>query len=63
MQRALTIREKVLGPEHPDTALSLNNLAFLYRDQGRLVEAASLLQRALAISEAALGPSERRPGR
>jgi hypothetical protein len=24
-ERALAIREKVLGPEHPDTALSLNN--------------------------------------
>ena len=26
-QRALTIREKALGPEHPDVAGSLNNLA------------------------------------
>jgi hypothetical protein len=25
----LTIREKVLGPEHPATARSLNNLAVL----------------------------------
>ena len=35
-QRALTIREKALGPEHPDTATSLNNLAVLYQDHGRL---------------------------
>jgi tetratricopeptide (TPR) repeat protein len=28
-ERALAIREKVLGPEHPDTAASLNNLAAL----------------------------------
>ena len=34
-QRALAIREKALGPEHPDTATSLNNLADLYRDQGK----------------------------
>jgi tetratricopeptide (TPR) repeat protein len=56
MQRALAIREKVLGPEHPDTAHSLNNLAELYRAQGRPDEAAPLYQRALAICEAALGP-------
>ena len=29
-KRALAIRELQLGPEHPDTALSLNNLAALY---------------------------------
>ena len=29
-QRALGIREKALGPEHPDVARSLNNLAVLY---------------------------------
>lgn len=27
--RALAIREKALGPEHPDVASSLNNLAVL----------------------------------
>ena len=31
-ERALAIREKVLGPEHPDTATSLNNLAALLQD-------------------------------
>jgi hypothetical protein len=30
-QRALAIREKALGPEHPDTGLSLSTLAELYR--------------------------------
>jgi tetratricopeptide (TPR) repeat protein len=29
-QQALAIDEKTLGPEHPDVALSLNNLALLY---------------------------------
>ena len=32
----LAIREKALGPEHPDTATSLNNLAVLYQTTGRL---------------------------
>ena len=31
-ERALAIREKALGPEHPNTASSLNNLASLLRD-------------------------------
>ena len=34
-RRALEIREKALGPEHPSVATSLNNLAELYRAQGR----------------------------
>ena len=37
-ERALAIYEKALGPEHPDTANSLNNLAALYRKQGRDAE-------------------------
>ena len=30
-KQSLAIREKVLGPNHPDVAASLNNLAELYR--------------------------------
>jgi tetratricopeptide (TPR) repeat protein len=33
-EKALEIRKKVLGKEHPDTALSLNNLGFLLRAMG-----------------------------
>jgi tetratricopeptide (TPR) repeat protein len=40
-QQALAIREKALGPDHPDVASSLNNLAELYRKQGRYADAAS----------------------
>ncbi|MBV8313429.1 MAG: tetratricopeptide repeat protein, partial [Planctomycetaceae bacterium] len=32
---ALKILEAQLGPDHPDVARSLNNLAFLYQSQGR----------------------------
>ncbi|HEV8712432.1 MAG TPA: tetratricopeptide repeat protein [Candidatus Binatia bacterium] len=54
--RALTIWEKALGPEHPNVATSLNNLALLYRIQGQYAKAEPLLQRALTIREKALGP-------
>src|SRR5262249_28231786 len=53
---ALAISEKTLGPEHPGTALSLNNLATLLKDQGDLAGARPLDQRALAIREKVLGP-------
>ncbi len=46
----------MLGPEHPDTATSLNNLACLLKDQGDLAAARPLYERALAIREKALGP-------
>jgi tetratricopeptide (TPR) repeat protein len=42
------------GPDHPDTAMSLNNLAELYRSQGRYDEAEPMYKRALEIYEKAL---------
>ena len=55
-EQALAIREQALGPMHPDTATSLNNLAELYRITGSDEKAEPLLHRALAIREQALGP-------
>ncbi len=55
-ERALAIDEKVLGPDHPDTAGSLNNLGYLLRAQGDLAGARPYYERALAIREKALGP-------
>ena len=55
-KRSLAIREKALGPDHPHVATSLNNLAVLYRNQGRYKEAEPPHQRALMIQEKALGP-------
>jgi tetratricopeptide (TPR) repeat protein len=54
-ERALAIREKVLGAEHPDTATSLNDLATLLRAQGDLTGARPLYERALAVRERVLG--------
>ena len=52
-QRALAIREKALGPEHPQVAQTLNNLAGLYREQGKYAKAEPLYQRSLDILEVA----------
>ncbi len=51
LKRALSIREKALGPAHPDVIQSLNNLAGLYHDQGRTAEAEPLLKRAQDLEE------------
>jgi tetratricopeptide (TPR) repeat protein len=56
LERALDIWEKALGPNHPDVAAALNNLAGLYRAQGAYERARPLFERALAVWEKALGP-------
>ena len=55
-QRALAIDEALYGPDHPEIATALNNLAFALRDLGRVGEALPLYERALAIAEAVYGP-------
>jgi tetratricopeptide (TPR) repeat protein len=47
--RALSIREQLLGVEHPHTASSLNSLAVLYKAQGKYEDAELLYQRAISI--------------
>jgi tetratricopeptide (TPR) repeat protein len=54
-QKALAIREQLLGANHPDVATSLNNLAGLYQAIGNYGEAEPLFQRSLTIREQALG--------
>jgi CHAT domain-containing protein/Flp pilus assembly protein TadD len=55
-EEVLTISEKAFGPDHPDVAAALSNLAFLYDNQGRYAEAEPLYKRALAIREKAFEP-------
>jgi len=54
-QRALTIHEKLLGPEHPDTATSVLKLAGTYSYLAQHDRALPLQRRALAIRESFLG--------
>ena len=49
-QQVLAIREKQLGPNHPDVAESLAKLGRLYLQQGRNADAESVLSRARRFS-------------
>ncbi len=53
--KALKIREKVLGEEHPSTATSYNNLAGLYESMGENKKTEPLYIKALKTSEKILG--------
>jgi tetratricopeptide (TPR) repeat protein len=55
-QRARGLYEQALGPEHPETLISLNNLAEMYRALGDYREALPLYQRVLAAREKSPGP-------
>jgi hypothetical protein len=50
-QCAEASQEQQLGPDHPDVANSLNNLANLYDSQGRYAKAEPLVARSLAIKQ------------
>ncbi len=56
IERALAIGEKSCGPEHPNVATYLNNLARLLQETNRLSEAEPLIKRTLAIFEKCYGP-------
>lgn len=50
-QRSLRIKREVLGPNHPDVATSLNNLASLLQQTGDAEGAEEFYRQALAIRE------------
>jgi Tfp pilus assembly protein PilF len=52
--------EKALGPDHPSTLNTVNNLESLYKAQGKLSEAEQMYQRALAKKERTSANSNRR---
>ena len=55
-KKALKIAERNFSPDDTLVALSLNNLAEVYRALGQYAKAEPLLKRAMAIREKALGP-------
>jgi len=48
-ERSLRIREKVLGPEHPQVGICLSNIGDLYRRMGDLDRALEFVRRAMAV--------------
>ena len=61
-KKALKVAEDTFGDEHPNVAISLNNLAYLYDCQGNYIKSEPLYKRALAILEKVLGPDHFRVG-
>jgi hypothetical protein len=55
------IKEKVLGEDHPDVAITLNNLAVFYKSTQQFVKAEELFKRALMSLEKAFGASHPAP--
>ena len=55
-ERALELRRTKLGPDHPSTLTSRNNLANDYQEAGRTAEAIRLDEETLKLKESKLGP-------
>ncbi len=53
-QQVLSMREQLMGQEHPDTARSLNNLAILTYKQGKIAQSEALFLQTLRIQEQVL---------
>ena len=53
--KALSIFEKVLGKDHPNTAISYNNIGYVYNNMGDYPKAIEFLTKALNIREKSLG--------
>ena len=51
LRRSLKIREKLLGPDNTNIALSLNELALLLKSQGKYEESEPLYKKSLEIRE------------
>ena len=56
LERALDLRRRVLGPEHPNTLKSMNSLANVYEVEGKYAQAETLASQTLEIKRRVLGP-------
>ena len=57
LERALSLYQRVFGPDHVKVAHTLDGIATVYFDLGKLQESYELDEKALAIAERALGPN------
>ena len=56
----MEIQRRVLGPDHPDTLLSMGSLADTYAEQAKYAQAEPLFVQTLEISRLVLGPEHTR---
>ena len=56
LTKALSVRQAALGPDHPDTLLSMYELAVTYMESDRVNEATPHFEEALRLRKARLGP-------
>ena len=56
LEEKLRLSKETLGPEHPNTLSSMNNLANGYQHAGRLGEALPLLEEVVRLEKEKLGP-------
>ena len=56
LERTLAINERTYGPDHPEVAITLNNLGAAYCGLGDYAKARDVLKRALKIRKRAYGP-------
>ena len=54
--RCMEASERLLGPEHPDTLITVGNLAVLFEDKGDYEQAEAYYKRELEARERLLGP-------
>ncbi len=55
-RESLVLRTRVLGPDHPNTLMSMNNLAWLLEQEGKTAEAEKLFREVGEIQRRVLGP-------
>jgi tetratricopeptide (TPR) repeat protein len=58
MEKTLDLRRRAMGEDHPDTAVSMNNLAVLYMNEGKISQAEPLVIKALEIRRRVLGEED-----
>ena len=59
LQQAVEIRQRVFGPEHPDTLEAMDNLGWVLDEEGHYAEAEKLDRETLEIRRRVFGPKHR----
>ena len=61
IEETLKLTKAKLGPDHPDTLISMNNLAQGYQDAGQLDKALPLLEETLELRRPSSAPTTPTP--